>query len=256
MSVLVFVDESRWERPGKKDYYATVVGVALEEATYDDLCRKLLRLKSRFFKRPGIGEYALQGRSLLNNRALASFRKAEFVLELFSLCRLQKVVTFSTTRRCSAQEESAGREEFPIQISKAAISGSDRFSEDVCSLLLAYLIERINSYMLENHPGRLAKLIFKTEEAQRDRLLSSSVMNFIYKTAFGGGFHGILGTPFLAPASHSPGLQLADLFAYIINQYHGGRREMRDFFAEVESMQFVSSIEKDEFQLRGMNLIE
>jgi len=256
MSVLVFIDESRWERPGKKDYYATVAGVAFEEAAYDDFCRKLLRLKGRFFKRPGISDYALQGRLLLSNRALASFRKVEFVLELFSLCRLKNVVTFSTSRKCTPGNGRGNSRKVPAALQKGIISGSDRFNEETVSLLLAYLIERVNSFMLETHPGEMAKLIFGSEELQKDRFLASSVMNFMYKTSLGTGFHGMLGTPFFAPASHSPGVQLADLFAYIINQHHGGRKEMKDFFAEVESMQFVSSIEQEEYELRGMNLIE
>ena len=256
MSILVFVDESRWQRPGKNDYYATVAGAAIEEASYDAFCRKLMRLKGRFFKRSGIGEYAMQGRLLINNRALASFRKLEFIRELFSLCRLQKVVIFSTTRKCFLGEESVDLGDFSVPIQKGAISSSDKYEEKVCSLLLAYLIERINTFMLESHPAQLAKLVFKTEEARRDRVLSSSVMNFIYKTTFGGGFHGLMGSPLFAPASHSAGLQLADLLAYIVNQHHGGRSDMKEFFEEVASMEFVSIIKQDEFIIRGINLIE
>lgn len=256
MSVLVFVDESRWQRPGETDYFATAAGAAFEELSYDDFCRKLMRLKGRFFKRPGIGEYSLQGRLLLSPRSLNSFRKVEFIQELFSLCRLTKVTTFASTRRCSSLKQENAFADIPVQIHRSAISNSDRYSENVCSLLIAYLIERINSFMLESHPGTLAKLVFKTEEPKRDRILCASVMNFIFKTHFGGGFHGILGSPVFEPASHSPGVQVADLFAYIINQYHGGRREMKEFFHEVKSMQFVSSIQQDEFELKGMNLIE
>lgn len=256
MAVLVFVDESRWERPGEPDYFATIAGAAIEEAVHDDLCRKIRRLKERFFKQKGISDYELRGRSLLNKRALSSFRKVEFVLELFSLCRLQKVVTFSASRRCSWRAEDLEPGSIPEDLRRGNLSASDHYSEEKASLLLAYLVERVNSFMLEKYPGHLAKLIFREEEAHRDRVLASSVMNFVYKTSFGGGFHGILGSPFFMPSALSPGLQLADLFAYIINQHHGGRREMKDFFAEVEAMQFVSSIAMDEYELKGMNLIE
>jgi hypothetical protein len=87
-------------------------------------------------------------------------------------------------------------------------------------------------------------------------VLCASIVNFIYGTPWGSGFHGILGSPFLMPSRLSPGLQLADLFAYVINQHHAGRRELEEFYREVEGMQFVSSIAKDEFELRGMNLLE
>ena len=117
-------------------------------------------------------------------------------------------------------------------------------------------MERVNSYVLENHPGQQAKLVFKSTGEQRDSVRCSSVMNFIYNTTFGGGFFGLLGNPLFAPAPATDGLQVADLFAYIINQRHGGRTEMSEYFEEVESMQFISSIEQDEFKLRGMNLID
>ncbi|TKJ42122.1 hypothetical protein CEE37_00150 [candidate division LCP-89 bacterium B3_LCP] len=256
MSILVFIDESRWQRPGEDDYYATIAGVALNETSYDDFCLKLMRLKGRFFKKPGIGEYPLLGRSLASHRALASYRKVEFVGELFSLCRLEEVAIFSTTKRCAHQNKQNNANSIPVLVQKGAISGSDWYNEEVCSLLLAYLIERINTFMLESNPGQLAKLVFKNEETHRDRVLGSSVMNFMYKTTFGGGFHGVMGSPLFAPASHSIGLQIADIFAYIINQNHGGRREVKEFFEEVQSMEFVSSIRQGEFEIRGMNIIE
>jgi len=81
-------------------------------------------------------------------------------------------------------------------------------------------------------------------------------MNFTYKSALGGGFHGVIGSPLFAPPSFSSGLQLVDLFAYVINQHHSGRIQMKEYFSEVESMQFVSSIKQDEFDIKGMNLIE
>jgi hypothetical protein len=256
MSMLLFLDESRWLQPGKTEYYATVAGIAIEEFAYIDFCRKLMKLKGRFFKRSGIDEFALQGRGLLNSRSMTSFRKVEFVQEVFSLSRLQKNVVFSTTRKCFSDKDVALTNDLPLISPLNTISNTDKYSEEICSILMAYIVERVNTFMLERHPGELCKLIFKTEEPNHDRLLSSCIMNFIFKTGFGGGFHGILGTPFFAPASHSPGLQLADLFAYIVNQHHGGRREMRDYFEEVLTMQFISSIEQDEFELRGMNLIE
>jgi hypothetical protein len=256
MSVLVFIDESRWDRPGTKDYFATVAGIAVEESTLQDFGHKVMGLKDHFFKKPEISDYPLRGRLLLNNRALKSYRKQEFVLDLFSLCKLHGIVTFSTTRRCSPEVRKPEFDDFLRQFQHGAISASDHFSEKEMSLLLAYLIERVNSFVLENHPGQQAKLIFRMSEARRDNILSASVMNFIYKTTLGGGFYGLLGDPLFAPSHQSAGLQIADLFAYIINQKHGGRPEMNRYFAEVESMQFVSSIEPDDFKLRGMVVIE
>lgn len=256
MSMLIFMESSRWDRPGGGEYYATYAALGLEETAYGDFSRRLLRLKEKFFKVQGVAEFELRGRDLLNARALTSgYRKVEFVRELFSLCRLQKVVTFAATKAfpVGAAELAAT---MPLPLAGGAISGTDSGSPQSVSILLAYLVERTNSFMLETHPGSQAKLIFKTQEKRQDYALCSGVMNFFYRTPFGGGFHGLLGAPFLMPGALSPGLQTADVFAYVVNQHHAGRRDLDDLYAEIEEMQYVSSIERDEFQLRGMNLLE
>ncbi len=256
MSVLVFIDDSRWDRLAKKDFFATAAGVAVEEIKLADFTRKLLRLKGRFFKRSGVGEYPLRGRLLLNNRALDSFRKQEFISELFSLCRLTNLTVFSATRKFSLTVEQPELSAYFKRRKSSAIGDRERTTESELSLLLAYLFERINSFVLENHPGTQAKLVFKSLGRENDARLCAGVMNFIYQTSYGGGFEGILGQPLFAPPELTAGLQIADLVAYIVNQHFGGRPEMRDYFAEVQSMQFVSSVERDDFQLRGINLIE
>jgi hypothetical protein len=256
MSVLVFVEDSRLRSRGATEYYATMAGAAIEEVAYDDFSRKLLRLKGRFFKSKGVADYPVKGRLLLSSRALAAnFRKVEFAKELFSLCRLLKVASFSTTKKfvlATGAEPGVAETGLP----KSAMSNSDRHDKEAISVLLAYLVERVNSYMLETHPGQVAKLVFRTEETGQDYLRGHAFLNFIYGTHFGGGFHGILGAPLMMPAALSPGLQLADIFAYAVNRYHAGFRDILEFYQEIADMQFVSSISKDQFELKGMNLIE
>lgn len=262
MSMLVFTEESRWVSPGAADYFATVAGAAMPESSYDEFSRRLGRLKQKFFKKQKttiwrISDQGLRGRALLNPRSWStSFRKVEFIGELVSLCRLHQVVVFSSTKKFFSREQIPDPDTLPLTFPAGAISRSDQSSEEALSLLLAYLLEVVNSYMLENHPGQLAKLIFKTEEAHQDDRLCASVMNFLYRTPFGGGFRGLLGAPLFMPLGLSPGLQVADVFAYLINQHHAGRRDIAELYAEVESMQFVSAVEKDEYGMRGMNLLE
>ena len=50
MSVLVFVDGSRWDRPEKKDYFATVAGIAAMD------CYGLVGMASRSQLKDGITE--------------------------------------------------------------------------------------------------------------------------------------------------------------------------------------------------------
>ncbi|TKJ39944.1 hypothetical protein CEE37_09410 [candidate division LCP-89 bacterium B3_LCP] len=257
ISMLVFVDESRWQKPERTDFFATVAGVAIDENCYDDFCKRLLRLKEKFFKCTDIGKYPLKGRLLLNRRACESYRKCEFVRELFSLCRLQNITTFSATKyfTVSSEAEEAQAIGSGMGGSGLTLPGSSSQGNGFAQLL-AIVLERVNSFMLEQHSGDLAKLVFKVQSDQHTSLLSSSFMRFMYQTPLGGGFKSIMGSPLFAPAEVNHGLQFADLSAYIINQHHGGRYQMREYFAELITMQFVSSFERDEFELRGMNLVE
>ncbi len=254
--MLVFLDESRQSHLDKNASCVTIAGAAVPEETHDDYCRRLLRLKGRFFKREGIGEFPLRGKKLLNRRKMDSYRTLEFVREWFSLCRWLKITVFSSTKIAAADSQQPDFSEFADRMHRSALTAEDRFDEESCPLLLAHLIERVNSFMLENHPGTKAQLIFKSEEAGRGRTRSAGMLNFFFNTPYGSGFQGILATPCFAPASHSPGLQTADLFAYIINQFHAGRRDLKEFFAEVETLQWISSFERDELEMRSMLVIE
>ena len=254
MSVLVFLDESRHQLKGNSNYFATTAGVAFEEAQYNVFCRKFFQLKGKFFKKEGIGEFVLRGRRMLNRRALESPRKVEFIRELFSLCRLHKAVTFASTRLFQPEEDQL-RAEFAQWLPAGSIALSDQSRKGRCSILLAYVIERLNSFILETHPEQSAQLIRAAASTASDSEFSTVLMNFFYRTPYGSGFRGILGTPLFAPTPYSPGLQVADLFAYIINQHHAGRKAMKDFFDEVESMQFISAFQQDDFELKGMNLV-
>jgi hypothetical protein len=254
--VLVFLDESRRQRPDKNVYCVTIAGAAVPVEAYDDYCRRLLRLKGRFFKRDGVGEFPLRGKRLLSRRKMESYRTLEFLREWFSLCRWLKVTVFSATRVIYAEARQSDFAEFADRLHRSALATDDQFDEKRCPLLLAHVMERVNSFMLENHPGAKALLIFKSEEEGRDRTRSAAMMNLFFKTPYGGGFQGILGSPCFAPTSHSPGLQTADLFAYIVNQYHEGRRDLQEFFAEVETLQWISAFERDELEIRSMMVIK
>lgn len=255
MSVLVFLDRSRGQMTNQDHYFATVAGVAFSAVSYNDFCRRYFRLKKRFFRRGEVGARALRGKVLLSRRGMESPRRVEFMGELFSLCRLLKATAFSATRAYTAQEK-APSGEAPLGTSQSALGLEDYCCRDACPVLLAYVIERVNSFMLETHPGQAASLVFKSEAGEGINQISSAVMNLFFQTPYGAGFQGLSGTPLFAPAAYSPGLQTANLFAYIINQHYSGRIQLKEFFEEVETLQYVSAIQRDEFELKGMNLID
>jgi hypothetical protein len=234
--------------------YSTIAAIAFEATAYTDFCHKFIRLKKKYFKSEAIEAYPLKGRSMLSRRGLEHYRKVEFVSELFSLCRLQKGVLFSTTRM-TAGDKGAAADSLYISTNDALFV-ENRSSDQTCSMLLAYLLERMNSFMVEKHPGQRAELVFKAEAGEGMQKIGSAMMNLFFRTPYGGGFQGLLGTPHFTPAAYSPGSQVASLLAYLINQHFTGNVRMREWFKEAESMQYVSAYQRDEYELKGINLIE
>jgi hypothetical protein len=255
MSVLVFMDRSRIPLKTPESYFATVAGIAIPLSAYNEFYRGFFRLRKRFFRHEGEKLGALRGKVLLSRRGLESFRRMEFMGELFSLCRLLHASTFSATRRYLPEDLTLLR--YPnLKSSPEALGLDDFCRRDACPILLAYVLERVNSFMLEDHPGQTAALIFKQEAGEGALQISAAVTNLLFNTHYGSGFRGLAGAPMFAPVVHSPGLQTADLCGYIINQHHAERKHYHDLFTEVESMQYISSVQRDEFELKGMNLID
>ncbi len=255
MSVMIFIEESYLPASEREHCLLTLGGAALLESRYDEFCRKFFRLKRRFFHRAGLGDYPLQGRRLLNRRALESYRKMEFTLELFSLVRLLETKLFAITRRLVTPKPPLWTN---LEAERGNLDDSATVSRIAANyqLQLTYLIERVNAFMLECHPGKKAKLVFKSASAAQDQQISAGCLELFYKSPYGSGFQGVLGAAMFVPAALSPGMQIADLAAYLINQHESGRRDLRDLYAELEGMQFVSSLAQDEFEIKGFNVIE
>ncbi|MBU0520162.1 hypothetical protein KJ564_14640 [bacterium] len=166
---------------------------------------------------------------------------------MLSLCRHLKLTLFANTKITNGSGKTEGEN---LLISQG---GADLENRSGCPLIVADLMEKVSSYMLEDHPGELAALIFSQEQSgQREHLLKA-IMQLYYFTPLGRGLQGILGSPMTMYPTLAPGLQSANVFAYIISQFHNGRAQMREFYRELEGLQYISVFDKDEFELRGMN---
>jgi len=245
MSVLVFLDESKIIDKKRQQTISTVAGVMLTGNTLGDFNRRIWKLKQRFFKCSNMTEFPLKGRLLLNHRSFESYRKLEFCRELFSLCRLMKVKLFANTAIKNGGNQPTDQ--------SLNLNADDMGNDAGCPLIVADLMEKISSCMLEDHPGQLAALVFGQEKSMTNLKLQKAIIRLIYFTPLGRGLDGILGSPMTVHPVLSPGLQLADVTAYIVSQFHNGRTQLRDFYHELESLQYISQFDKDEFDLRGMN---
>ena len=82
--------------------------------------------------------------------------------------------------------------------------------------------------------------------------------DYLYKTKSGWEFHHILDTPFFVNSKVTPGIQIADLFAYVINQrfQKRGGKLIKKYYTE-KKMQFEwESEEEEDYVVRGIKFIE
>jgi len=125
-----------------------------------------------------------------------------------------------------------------------------------------YLFERINQFMVERHPDKVAKIVFDDRGFQTNEKVSKSVSNFFHKSSRGKQFEHILKIPFFGISNDNNGIQLADIFGHAIGRMFTGDKDIREFYDRIKKMEFISQaplldfdgkVLKDE---KGQNLVQ
>ena len=236
--MLVFADESGKYHPDDPNPYAVLAAVAVDPATNRNLSREIFNLKKKFWGISSPFEWEIKGRKLLSKRAFTSPKKREFVEEIFSLCRACEVTSFATIR------------DRPVQMA------FDIMSETNLPLHYGRLLERVNGFMEEYHSDQMAMMIFDAVDEGTDRLRGTAFSNFLFRSDAGKACTFICDTAFFASSAITPGIQIADLFAYCINQKFQGRAELDPFYEAIKEMEFISKKTEEEYPLRGIRYVE
>lgn len=219
--MLVFVDESGLPHVNDPNPCSTLAGIALEERLSKDFAREIFNLKKKFWGVTGPTEKELKGRLLLNKRSFTSPKKIEFVEELFTLCRQYELQTFATIQERPTQE--------------VLIKDSTYLTTE-----FTYLLERINKFMEENFPDNFALIVFDGKDDRSNEKTAGKFTNFLYRSTWGKEFIHILPTPFFVNSKITPEIQIADIFAYCINQRFQNRREIEPYYKMIQGLQFIS----------------
>jgi len=232
--MLVFIDES-YDRADDPNPKSTFSAVLVREQRCRELDRKLFELKRHFWKVQNSYELELKGRLLLTERSLELPKNREFMEQFIALFREIGVVTFAVTQDGT----------FPLA------SKSERLPN-----LYRALLWRVNTLMSERFPEDYASFFFDGIDHRTNQKIAISFSNFMHKHRWGQGYRQILTTPFFCDSEVTPGIQMADVLAYCVNERMKGRRGyIDDFFKHFRDLSSTYVNEDEELVLNGFQKI-
>jgi len=215
--VLVFIDESyrKAQEPNAKSTFGAVL---IKEDRYRELDTKLFELKRIFWKVDNSYEFELKGRDLLSDRGIGLPKNREFVSQIVSLCKEVGAVLFAVVQ-----------------------DGTITLASESTRLPSLYraLLWRVNTFMQEKFPQDRGIFFFDGIDHQTNRKVAISFNNFMQRHHWGRAYQNVLPTPFFCDSEVSPGIQLADVLAYCVNERYVGRRgSLEEYFQLFRDLSF------------------
>jgi len=232
--VLVFVDESyrRAEEPNAKSTFSAVL---IEEQRYRELDKKLFELKRVFWKVENSYDFELKGRELLSERAISLPKNREFTSQIIFLCKEVGSVVLAVVQ--------------PGSLTLA--SQSNRLPS-----LYRALLWRVNTFMQEKFPNDRATFFFDGIDHETNRKIAISFNYFMHRHHWGKAYQHVLPTPFFCDSEVSPGIKLADVLAYCVNERYLGRRGyLEEYFQRFRELAFNYQNPDSNLSLWGIQLI-
>lgn len=232
--MLVFIDESYREasEPNAKSTFAAIL---VKEENYRDFDTKLFQLKRSFWKVESAYDFELKGRLLMTERALDLPKNREFISQLVYLCKEVRAVPFAVVQDGTI----------------TLASESNRLPN-----LYRALLWRVNTFMREKFPQDHAEFFFDGIDRATNRKVAISFNNFMQKHRWGKEYLNVIPTPFFCDSEVSPGIQVADVLAYCVNERYGGRRGyLEECFKQFREITFNYQNPDEEFTLWGFQMI-
>ncbi len=240
--MLVFVDESEWPKPSVSSGYTVWAAIALQPQLSKAFSRELFNLERKFWRINEPHEFEIKGRMLLNKRALTSPKKMEFIEEVLSPCKRYQLLAFAVGMQ---------------QIEEPMLVG---FSSEESRIfrIYHYLLERVEAMMQENYPDDMAMVLLDSSDKETNKRRAIAFGNFLYGHEAGRSMQKIVETPFFVSSDLTPGIQIADLFAYALAQQNLGRKEakLKEIGERIRELEWRSNRVDVEFPLRGFRFVD
>ncbi len=166
----------------------------------------------------GYTDFELKGRELLNEDTITKCPEiVGAVTRLFETCRSFGCRTFAHA----------------AQRPKIAID------ERLLSVWYQRLIERINQMCAECEPPEFGVLVFDESERAKDAKLISSFWRYTFGHELGRQWQNVQLVVF-ADSSVTPGIEIADITAYVLNAIKQGRRDIGPVYRIILELEWIS----------------
>ena len=203
--MLVFIDESGHPRPNDDATHPVLLAVCIREADMRALESRLFALRRTHLASLTLSKEEKEGKAVvfLNRRSLTRIvAKREYVDSLFEYLRDFDLHVFGITMERPSKMPWEGVETLSAQY--------------------RWLLERIERFMENEHPAHFAIPVFDTRDPGTNLRLSESFTGFMARNTQGRSMRHLMPSPLFADSALTPGIQIADLFAYTIrlNEEH------------------------------------
>jgi len=226
----LFVDES-WAPEGVTPSFGILSGVLVEESKLPKLEQFLFEIRKKYYGPKHAKDYTrdIKGKELLSNQMVKLWQKNGsmpnnicFVKELLTFPRLNPEIYFKA---------------FASLIYSNNAKPPDLLSPDPkrLSIPIRTLIENVSQAANSYDPKSVVKLIFDQRLGSQEGL-AIAMKHFIA----GIGLGNIHPYPYFAVSNICPGIQFADVFAYLLAKRAQHVKELFPFYSLWRGLQWVS----------------
>jgi len=223
--MLFFIDETWQEIAGHE--VAALGGVAIRQTSYNAFCREVFAMKKHVLGAVELRDAELKGKKCFANRA---FRKRAAGTRSKLLDAADEV--FDILAKYGART-------FVIWTTDPTLSSLRSAQTTELSKAYKGLLYDFRALMRGAAANRLGSLNFDQRDLGSDEAATCALQNFLVRTR-GDWDRYLLAVPSFTVSAVSPGLQAADLVAYL-GAHHcspGTRIELQPFLARVKSLQY------------------
>jgi hypothetical protein len=219
--MLVFIDES-YKIDSKGVLHHAIAGIGIEEHRYRALEAGVHEIRRKWLvTRDGLSQddvgrllstklpvkgnpeqFEIKGEDLLQARRIEKYLESgsspsiSVVLELLELVRLCRATTFGILSNPNDVDEILKSDGCPVQYIR--------------------LLDRINKWMLDAYPDRMAIPVFDNIHGGTNSHVSRQIGKYLYRHAIGKTMRRIVPTPFWIDSKSTAGSQVADVVAHIL----------------------------------------
>lgn len=201
--MLAFIDESGHPRPRDPTSRPVILAVMVKESDVGRLMRVMFGLRRSLLGGLQLTTAEQEGKAVhfLNRRAITKSRaKREFVESMFDFLRDFELTIFAIVMERPTEMPYQGR--------------------DFLQKHYRWLLERIDRCMEREHPAYMALPIFDGQDPRSNKIFADSFTGFMAKSDAGRALQHIVPTPLFVDSSLTPGIQVADWFAYVIRLHY------------------------------------